>query len=164
MNELFVKYIDTTAGLIELTASDKGLITAEFVETEYYEKGRSNPVLEKTALQLKEYFSGRRKIFNIPLDWQGTQFQQRVWRYLLTIPYGRTVSYAEIARAIGDIKSVRAVGTASGKNNIAVIVPCHRVIGTNGDLTGYAYGIWRKEFLLNLEGALIQKEEQMDLF
>ena len=112
-----------------------------------------NPILVETERQLAEYFSGRRKIFNLKLDFAGTEFQKKVWRALLTIPFGETRTYAQIARQIGRPDAVRAVGAANGKNPISIVTPCHRVIGSNGKLTGFAGGLDAKAFLLRLEGA-----------
>ena len=112
---------------------------------------------EKTApyaRQLEEYFAGRRRQFDLPLDLHGTEFQKRCWQELLKIPYGETRSYADVARAIGNPSAVRAVGLANGQNPIAIIVPCHRVIGSDGSLTGYGGGLETKRKLLELEGAL----------
>jgi methylated-DNA-[protein]-cysteine S-methyltransferase len=103
--------------------------------------------------QLDEYFARQRKSFDLKLDLRGTDFQKRVWRELLEIPFGKTVSYLDVAVALGDKKSIRAVGHANGQNPIVVIVPCHRVIGSDGSLTGYGGGLWRKEWLLNFEGS-----------
>ncbi len=111
----------------------------------------SRPVAERLVNELGEYFAGSRKTFDIPLDPRGTPFRERVWAQLLTIPYGSTVTYAEQAAALGDPKSVRASAAANGKNPIAILVPCHRVVGSDGSLTGYAGGLWRKRFLLDLE-------------
>lgn len=101
--------------------------------------------------QLNEYFDGERKEFDIPLVMAGTEFQQEVWRELLKIPYGSTRSYKEQSQAMNNLGAIRAVGTANGANRIAIIIPCHRVIGENGDLTGYGGGLWRKKWLLDLE-------------
>ena len=108
----------------------------------------------QACAQLQEYFAGKRTTFDLPLAASGTTFQQQVWQALLTIPYGKTCSYGDIARAIGNPKGVRAVGLANGKNPLAIVVPCHRVIGADGKLTGYAGGLNRKQQLLALEGAL----------
>ncbi|MFL9878570.1 methylated-DNA--[protein]-cysteine S-methyltransferase [Herbaspirillum rhizosphaerae] len=110
-------------------------------------------VLLETERQLNEYFAGKRKHFDVELDFTGTDFQKRVWAALLTIPFGETRSYGDIARELGDIKAVRAVGAANGKNPISIIAPCHRVIGASGELTGFAGGLKAKELLLTLEGA-----------
>ena len=115
----------------------------------------SHPILEKTAQQLTQYFSGQRHAFDLPLDLSGgTQFQQTVWRALLAIQPGYTISYSGISKAIGNAAAVRAVGAAVGRNPVSIIVPCHRVLGANGTLTGYAGGLDRKTALLKLEGAL----------
>lgn len=101
--------------------------------------------------QLIQYFNGQRRVFELPLNQPGTPFQQSVWAELVLIPFGRTISYLELARRTGDTKATRAVASANGKNNIAIIVPCHRVIGSNRDLIGYGGGLWRKKWLLELE-------------
>ena len=115
----------------------------------------THPVLIKTALQLTEYFAGRRQVFDVPFDLSGgTAFQQAVWQALLTIGTGSTCSYGSISKSIGNAAAVRAVGAAVGRNPISIIVPCHRVLGSDGSLTGYAGGLDRKTALLRLEGAL----------
>lgn len=112
---------------------------------------QSHDLLQETAEQIQAYFSGSLKQFSVPIDFVGTDFQQRVWRVLQTIPYGETISYAEQATKLGNPKAVRAVAAANGQNKISIIVPCHRVIGSNGKLTGYAGGLPRKQFLLDWE-------------
>jgi len=104
--------------------------------------------------QLKEYFAGTRKEFDVTLDIEGTDFQKRVWNELRNIPYGKTISYKTLSEKLGDVKAIRAVGKANGQNPIAIIIPCHRVIGANGNLVGYAGGLDIKEKLLHIEGAL----------
>ena len=116
---------------------------------------RDDAKLADAMRQLREYFDGKRTRFDIPCAPAGTAFQQRVWAALTTIPFGTTVSYADIARSIGNPKGVRAVGLANGRNPISIIVPCHRVIGSDGSLTGYGGGIERKEWLLRHEGVLL---------
>jgi methylated-DNA-[protein]-cysteine S-methyltransferase len=111
-----------------------------------------NPILMRTAQQLQEYFAGTRNRFDLDLDFAGTEFQKKVWAALLTIPFGETRSYSEIARQIGNPSAVRAVGAANGKNPISIVAPCHRVIGASGKLTGFAGGLEAKEQLLTLEG------------
>ncbi|MHC8401727.1 methylated-DNA--[protein]-cysteine S-methyltransferase [Pseudomonas sp. MDT1-17] len=111
-----------------------------------------NPILMRTAQQLREYFSGTRNRFDLELEFVGTEFQKKVWAALLTIPFGETRSYSEIARQIGNPSAVRAVGAANGKNPISIVAPCHRVIGASGKLTGFAGGLEAKEQLLTLEG------------
>jgi len=111
----------------------------------------STGVVDQAVQEIEEYFTGKRQQFEVPLDLQGTPFQRAVWKELLKIPYGGTVSYGEIARAIGNPKAVRAVGGANHRNPAAIVVPCHRVIGSDGSMTGYGSGIWRKEWLLKHE-------------
>ncbi|NDO47355.1 methylated-DNA--[protein]-cysteine S-methyltransferase [Clostridium sp. MD294] len=115
---------------------------------------QKTPLLELTEIQILEYFEGTRKSFSLPLLLEGTIFQKKVWQALQTIPYGETKSYGQIAKEIGCDKAVRAVGGANHNNPIAIVVPCHRVIGANGKLTGYNGGLEKKEFLLKLEKAL----------
>ncbi len=116
----------------------------------------SSPVLEAAVAQLADYFDRRLKVFDVPLDLRGTPFQQAVWAELLTIPYGRTLNYGEVAMEIEHPRAFRAVGQANGANPVAIIVPCHRVVGQNGSLTGYAAGVERKAALLQLEQAGLQ--------
>lgn len=120
-------------------------------------------LLHECAQQLEEYFSGKRLNFDLPLQPEGTAFQQKVWMALRDIPFGKTESYLGLSRRIGDEKAIRAVGLANGRNPIAIIIPCHRVIGSDGSLTGYGGGLWRKEWLLRHEG-IWPKEEQLKLF
>jgi methylated-DNA-[protein]-cysteine S-methyltransferase len=152
------KIVQTPVGALNLIATDKGLtaILWEGDDPKRVRRGAStqsdgHPVLARAETQLREYFSGERKAFEIELDPVGTDFQKNVWRALLDIPFGETRSYAEIASAVGNPKAVRAVGAASGRNPISIVTPCHRVIGTNGSLTGFAGGIETKRFLLSHE-------------
>ena len=108
-------------------------------------------LLENCMQQLRQYFDGQRVQFDLPLYQPGTAFQQKVWAALLTIPFGGTISYLELARRVGDPKAVRAVGTINGKNQLSILVPCHRVIGSDGSLIGYGGDLWRKKWLLDLE-------------
>ena len=147
-------------GTLTLVASEKGLAAILWenddparVPLGALTEDGEDPVLQETERQLDEYFSGKRKTFSIPLDFNGTDFQKAVWNALLTIPYGETRSYGEIAVQLGNPKAVRAVGAANGKNPISIIAPCHRVIGSNGKLTGFAGGLEAKSLLLRLEGA-----------
>ena len=110
-----------------------------------------HPILQETVKQLNEYFQGQRQIFDLPLDFEGTEFQHKVWQALLTIPFGETRSYKQIAEQIGNVKAVRAVGAANGKNPISIITPCHRVVGANGKLVGFAGGLENKDILLKIE-------------
>ncbi len=119
------------------------------------------PVLNQCLQELDEYFSKGRKFFTFNLGFRGTEFQNKVWRELINIPYGTTISYEELALRLGDIKSIRAAGVANGQNPIAIVVPCHRVIGKNGSLTGYGGGLENKQWLLEHEGAVLK---QLSLF
>ena len=112
---------------------------------------RSSTAIDKCIIELDEYFSGAVTEFKLPLTQPGTPFQQKVWASLEQIPYGATVSYHALSKRLGNVKAIRAVGTANGKNNIAIIIPCHRVIGSNGSLVGYAGELWRKKWLLEHE-------------
>jgi methylated-DNA-[protein]-cysteine S-methyltransferase len=151
------KTIDSPLGPLKLVASDKGLAAILWHDENPSVLHRSpvedpdHPVLVETARQLRAYFAGKLRRFSLPLDFQGTAFQQSVWQALLTIPFGATRSYAEIARQIGRPQAVRAVGAANGRNPISIVAPCHRVIGSNGALTGYAGGLAAKQHLLGLE-------------
>lgn len=122
---------------------------------------KTNEIIDLTAIQLNEYFSGTRKEFALPYQFVGTSFQQKVWESLNDIPYGQTRTYRQQTNLLGDPKAIRAVASANGKNKLAIIVPCHRVIGSNQSLTGYAGGLARKQYLLNLEGSLTN---QLNLF
>ncbi len=149
--EPFWVYIDSPLGLIEIGATADGISSLLFVE-QRRSTSLSSPLLEMAQAQLDEYFSGRRRQFDLPFDLHGSAFQQRVWAQVNKIPYGQTLSYADIARALGNPRSTRAVGMAVGKNPVAILVPCHRVIGSDGSLTGYGGGLWRKTWLLRHEG------------
>lgn len=138
-----------------ITASDAGVTSISFSDGPP-SRADSSWILDKAMMQLTEYFAGARTEFDLPLTPKGTDFQRRVWSELQHIPHGSTASYLSISKAIGDVKAIRAVGLANGKNPIAIVIPCHRVIGSDGSLTGYAGGLWRKEWLLRHEGALIQ--------
>jgi methylated-DNA-[protein]-cysteine S-methyltransferase len=152
------KTIGSPVGQLKLVASDKGLAA---ILWENDDPGRvrlsplvgkpDNPILLETERQLGAYFAGQLKTFTVPLDFKGTAFQRRVWEALLTIPFGETRSYGEIARQIGKPTASRAVGAANGKNPISIIAPCHRVIGSTGKLTGFAGGLAAKERLLGIE-------------
>lgn len=122
-------------------------------------KHSNNQIIQQTKIQLQEYFARKRRKFNLPIAFSGTEFQQQTWRALLTIPYGETRSYAAQAQLIGKPKAVRAVGRANGLNAISIVVPCHRVIGKSGKLTGYAGGLDKKKFLLDLEQHCIDQTQ-----
>ena len=153
-------------GNIIIAATDKGLAGLWFEGQRHspaqltgalpaWPASHAHPVLKKISTQLKEYFAGKRTQFDVPLDLSsGTEFQQAVWKVLLAIPQGDTTSYGDVSQRIGNPAAVRAVGAAVGRNPVSIIVPCHRVVGANGSLTGYAGGLDRKTALLKLEGAL----------
>lgn len=146
--------IETPLGPVHIR-STPGHITAIEFNAHHAERTIAGTMLEyQCARELGEYFDGARKEFTFPVDQPGTEFQKRVWTELMKIPFGRTISYHELAVRLGDPKCIRAAGTANGKNNIAIVVPCHRVIGSDGSLTGYAGGIKKKEWLLRHEGSL----------
>jgi methylated-DNA-[protein]-cysteine S-methyltransferase len=125
-------------------------------------EANDRPVLIETERQLNEYFAGTRQVFDLALDFQGTEFQKKVWHALLTIPFGQTRSYSEIALQIGNLNAVRAVGAANGRNPISIVAPCHRVIGASGELTGFAGGLANKMLLLSLEAGQTSLEASAD--
>ena len=153
---------ESPMGTMLLAASERGLAGVWFVgqrhgpDTRGWYEDPEHPVLRQAVAQLVEYFAGERSTFDLPLDLQGgTPFQQSVWDALLRIPRGGTTSYAELARRLGKPQAARAIGAAVGRNPVSIVVPCHRVLGTDGTLTGYAGGLERKTALLQLEGALM---------
>jgi methylated-DNA-[protein]-cysteine S-methyltransferase len=155
------KRFTTPLGPVLAIANDLGITGIYFVGQRYeivieddWREERDDPVLDECARQLGEYFEGRRREFDLPLAADGSDFQRRVWREIARIPFGETVSYAELARRAGAAGSARAAGAATGHNPLSVVVPCHRVIGSDGSLTGYAGGLERKTRLLEIEGAL----------
>lgn len=155
--EIVNHIIASPIGKINIQASEEAVHAVLFVKKEQEEnvslsETSSHPLLQKCVAQLNEYFAGERIIFDLPLQQKGSAFQQTVWNQLLKISYGKTISYMELAKRTGDVKAIRAVGTTNGKNQLAIIVPCHRVIGSNGSLTGYAGELWRKQWLLEHEG------------
>ncbi len=137
-------------GTLEINGSENGIRSIIYIETT--ETSDSIPdCLTDCVMQLEEYFNGNRTSFSLKLDPSGSEFQLRVWQQLVTIPFGDTISYLQLAVKTGDAKAVRAVGHANGQNRLNIIIPCHRVIGANGKLTGYGGGLWRKEWLLKHE-------------
>ncbi len=163
MNALFFEHVDTPIGTLTLAADNDGLRHIEFpdnrhpVDREGWIPGASGAaadVLRTTREQLREYFDGTRRAFDLPLQPQGTAFQMDVWRMLAMIPWGATWSYRDLAQAIGKPEAVRAVGAANGRNPLPIVLPCHRVIGADGSLTGFGGGLPIKAALLRLEGAL----------
>ncbi|SFM99019.1 methylated-DNA-[protein]-cysteine S-methyltransferase [Chitinophaga sp. YR627] len=158
--QLVYKDMSSPVGAIRMIASETGLAAILWEGEDYKRTKLSSPVKDDNAPillqaeeQLKEYFAKQRIVFDVPLDFKGTPFQVRVWEALLQIPYGVTKTYGELARLLGDIKTVRAVGGALNKNPISIIVPCHRVVGASGKLVGFAGGLENKSILLDLENA-----------
>ena len=151
--------LSTPLGTLTLEATDRGLSSVRFPNRAEPFSGKSpdNPTISQAKRELTDYFAGELKQFSVPLDWQGTAFQQSVWEALTHIPYGETVSYADVARAIGRPKSARPTGGAVGANPLPIIVPCHRVIGSDQSLTGFTGGLSIKVALLELEGRLIEE-------
>lgn len=145
----YSSYFQTSIGILEVLASQDAIHSILFVDR----MGESlpNEITQKAQQQLEEYFLGKRRDFDLPLDAGGTNFQQSVWKNLCEIEYGSTCCYQDIANAIANPKAVRAVGSANGKNPMTIVVPCHRVIGSDGSLTGYAFGVDKKEWLLKHE-------------
>jgi len=160
---MFIDYLDTPLGLFEFMATEQGICQAIFCGDKAYDDQQSrSKVNDITALckqQLIEYFASERQVFTVPLDPKGTAFQQSVWNCLAKIPFGSVKSYGDIAKDLNKPKASQAVGGANGRNPITLIVPCHRVIGGDGSLTGYAGGIERKLWLLNHEGIEIQAQK-----
>ncbi|MCB0290259.1 MAG: methylated-DNA--[protein]-cysteine S-methyltransferase [Calditrichaeota bacterium] len=155
MSEPYQAFFSSEIGNIRITASETAIETLYFVEEAAAPSPEMPPVLQECLRQLEAYFRGELKDFSLKLQPQGTAFQQSVWQQLLEVPYGSTATYLDIARRLGDRNAVRAVGSANGRNPISLIIPCHRIIGANGRLIGYGGGLWRKEWLLRHEGALL---------
>lgn len=144
-------YYESEIGLIKISADETSVLGLDFVDEKEKGASKDSEVLSETLKQIDEYFKGKRKEFNLNLFLDGTDFQKKVWRELMKIPYGEVVTYGKIAKSIGNDKASRAVGNANNKNKIGIIIPCHRVIGASGKLVGYAGGLWRKEWLLQHE-------------
>jgi methylated-DNA-[protein]-cysteine S-methyltransferase len=164
-NELAYKDIESPVGKIRIIASEKGLVAILWEGEDYTRtklsvpvRNDDHPVLLHTEQELKEYFNKKRTFFTVPLDFRGTEFQVKVWEALLQIPYGVTKTYGGLAKILGDVKAVRAVGGALNKNPISIIVPCHRVVGASGTLVGFAGGLRNKSILLDLEQGFTMPE------
>lgn len=154
MPETSYAYLDSPLGLIEIGGSLDAIEAVRFVDAPSREDSPSPPV-QDARRQLEEYFAGRRKDFEVRLTLTGTSFQLRVWAQILAIPPGETASYQAVARAVRLTRGARAVGAAAGQNRAPILIPCHRVVGSSGGLTGYAAGLWRKEWLLRHESAIL---------
>lgn len=162
MKAIYHSYLETPIGWLQISGNDSEIQQISFLDPQLKESAPINKAIEAknsssneiTLLcktQLEEYFALQRQTFDFPMKPVGTEFQQRVWQQLTAISYGRTWSYLDLSKKLGDVKAIRAVGRANGANPISIVIPCHRVIGSNGDLTGYASGIWRKKWLLDFE-------------
>ena len=153
-------YYQSPVGLLNIIIKERFITEIVFCEKPEVEKKESigaiissenNSVFNDFKTQLDEYFAGERIVFDLKIQQAGTPFQQQVWNELAKIPFGKTISYLQLSQRIGNVKAIRAVGAANGKNNLPIVIPCHRVIGSNGTLTGYAGGLWRKQWLLEHE-------------
>lgn len=162
---------DMVAGIFNdkvclLEFHDRRMLPTQFdrIQAAYQAEIKSGDhyLLDEIALQLKEYFAETRQAFDFPIDCPGSSFQKRVWESLMQIPYGQTRSYAQQSELLGDKKAIRAMAKANGDNRLAIVIPCHRVIGSNGDLVGYGGKLWRKKYLLELEGALVRQGQLFD--
>ncbi len=162
MNSFFTSYLQTVIGSLEIIADESNILSVLFIDDDKeISKFTENKISLKGKQQLIEYFNSTRKDFDLPLQITSTVFQQKVWLQLQTITFGKTISYLQLAKDLGDQKCIRAAASANGKNPFAIIIPCHRVIGKDGSLTGYAGGLWRKQWLLEHEGNL---QKQASLF
>jgi methylated-DNA-[protein]-cysteine S-methyltransferase len=148
-------YIKTPLGIAKIQGDENG-ISILCIHDEGTISSEIPTILKEAVAQIDDYFEGKRTDFTFKINPSGTEFQQKVWKGLLEIPFGKTVSYLELSKKLGNTKAIRAVAAANGKNPLWIVVPCHRVIGTQGSLTGYAGGLWRKKWLLDHENATIQ--------
>ncbi len=158
MNEM-AGYLKSPIGLIEMTANNDALISVKFISDRVYKKEMEKPVpeiIQITKSQLGDYFEKKLKKFDIPLFVQGTKFQEEVWYEVRKIGFGCTKTYSEIAKSLGSVEKIRAVGNANSQNKLLIITPCHRVIGSDGSLIGYAGELWRKKWLLEHESYMKQ--------
>lgn len=144
-------FYNSPIGIIRVTADDNNILEVNFVETGLLMAQNNHPLVAKCIVQLTEYFESGRAVFDLPMLIQGTEFQQKVLKEVAKIGFGSKASYLQVAKRIGDTQAVRAVGNTNGRNKLLILIPCHRVVGNHGELTGYAGGIWRKQWLLNHE-------------
>ncbi|MDD2820160.1 MAG: methylated-DNA--[protein]-cysteine S-methyltransferase [Flavobacterium sp.] len=151
-----ITYIKTPLGITKIMGDENG-ISVISVSDEGEISEQIPAVLQEAVSQLMAYFEGKRTTFDFKLNPKGTEFQQKIWNGLLEIPFGKTMSYLELSKKLGDVKAIRAVASANGKNPLWIVIPCHRVIGTDGSLTGYAGGLWRKKWLLEHENPTTQQ-------
>ena len=162
MESTFISFLQTPIGELEIIADENSVLSVTFNDVKSEKTNvNENEISIKCKQQLQEYFNESRKIFELTLNFNGTDFQNKVWTELQNISIGKTISYLQLAKNLGDAKCIRAAATANGKNPFAIIVPCHRVIGKDGSLTGYAGGLWRKQWLLEHENNI---NKQVSLF
>ncbi len=157
MKQLFYSYLQSPIGNIEIKTNEEHVLSVLFLNDELNQKSvktSGNEISLKAKQQLQDYFAKKRINFDLPLHFSATEFQQKVWSQLQTIPFGKTISYIQLAKDLGDEKCIPAAASANGKNPFAIVVPCHRVIGKDGSLTGYAGGLWRKQWLLEHENSI----------
>lgn len=150
-------YIKSPLGITKITGDANGITEISVLNDETEITSKIPKDLKEAVAQLNDYFEGKRQDFDFKRNPAGTEFQQKVWQELLKIPYGKTMSYMDLSKKLGDIKAIRAVASANGKNPLWIVVPCHRVIGADGSLTGYAGGLWRKKWLLEHEKPTAQQ-------
>lgn len=150
-------YYHSPIGWLQIRGSVKGISAVRFLDEEIVTNDKCPASLLTSLQQLDEYFNNKRKSFNLKFDLNGTDFQKKVWNELLKIPFGKTCSYIDVAIKLGEKMALRAVGNANGKNPVPIIIPCHRVIGSNGKLVGFGGGLWRKKWLLDFENSVVQK-------
>jgi methylated-DNA-[protein]-cysteine S-methyltransferase len=160
MGESFSTYYQSPVGLLKIEGTDQYISHILFIDNiqhppSDHHKKKMPAVIIQCIEQLIQYFQGQRRIFDFPINQDGTEFQKKVWNKLIGIPFGKTISYLELSRRLGDTKVIRAAASANGKNNIVIVVPCHRVIGSKNDLVGYGGGIWRKRWLLEHEAKIM---------
>ena len=164
MEHLYLAHYASPIGTLEINATQQAIVSVLFTEDAVLAINENLPAcLQHCLLQLEEYFTGNRQIFDLPVASSGTAFQEQVWRQLHQINYGRTLSYYDLSLQLGNIGAIRAVGSANGKNQLLLLRPCHRVIGANGQLVGYAGGLWRKKWLLDHERSVVGTS-QLTLF
>ena len=159
-------YYESPIGRIFIATTDDGISTLNFTDETVVEQTQVttlHPFLQLVIVELNKYFSGNLKSFSVPLDPHGTDFQKKVWQAILEIPYGNTISYSQLSATMGQPDAIRAIANANARNPVLILMPCHRVIGSSGELTGYAGGLDRKKLLLELEGAIVPSS-QLTLF
>ncbi|MEW6508136.1 MAG: methylated-DNA--[protein]-cysteine S-methyltransferase [Bacteroidota bacterium] len=166
MNNLFshIDYFFSPIGTICLRASEKGLTDVFFIDENAEEQFSKNPIINKCKLQLNEYFDRKRKVFDVELNLHGTSFQKLVWYEVISVQFGNSISYLSLAAKLGNKNKIRAVANANAQNKIALLVPCHRVIGSSGELVGYSGSIWRKKWLLEHEEKIEYNRKQLTFF